>query len=181
MNGVQGGGVRINNKQIKDEAYRLVDEDLLDGRLVLLAAGKKNKLLLHVIWVPIAQDFCFPHKYCVDSCKRSSIEHLCTWFLGRRYSFVYRRVVTFWLSISGDYGSIANLSYPAGQEQSLTTGFKLSNALGPENIGGDSRLASHRRGNSELYSHICEASCEPTMMSTLLRVTLTWWRTLDAR
>ena len=45
---LQGGGVRINNKQIKDEGYRLVDADLLDGRLTLLTAGKKNKLLLHV-------------------------------------------------------------------------------------------------------------------------------------
>lgn len=46
--GLQGGGVRINNKQVKDDAYCLEDSDLIDGRLVLLAAGKKNKLLLHV-------------------------------------------------------------------------------------------------------------------------------------
>lgn len=40
--------MRINNQQVKDDAYCLVEEDLIDGRLVLLAAGKKNKLLLHV-------------------------------------------------------------------------------------------------------------------------------------
>ena len=45
---VQGGGVRVNNKKISDVEYRLAKEDLIDGRLVLLAAGKKNKLLLHV-------------------------------------------------------------------------------------------------------------------------------------
>ena len=45
---MQGGGVRINNQQIKDDTYCIAEDDLIDGRLVLLAAGKKNKLLLNV-------------------------------------------------------------------------------------------------------------------------------------
>lgn len=40
--------MRINNQQIKDDAYCIAEGDLIDGRLVLLAAGKKNKLLLNV-------------------------------------------------------------------------------------------------------------------------------------
>ena len=38
----------MNNNKISDVEYRLTEEDLIDGRMVLLAAGKKNKLLLHV-------------------------------------------------------------------------------------------------------------------------------------
>lgn len=45
---VQGGGVRVNNKQIKDEGYQMQEGDLIEGRLILLSTGKKNKLLLHV-------------------------------------------------------------------------------------------------------------------------------------
>ena len=40
--------MRVNNQQIKDEAYCIAEDDLIEGRLVLLAAGKKNKLLLNV-------------------------------------------------------------------------------------------------------------------------------------
>ena len=40
--------MRINNQQIKDDGYTIAEEDLIEGRLVLLAAGKKNKLLLNV-------------------------------------------------------------------------------------------------------------------------------------
>jgi len=45
---IQGGGVRVNNKQIKDEGYQMQEGDLIEGRLILLSTGKKNKLLLHV-------------------------------------------------------------------------------------------------------------------------------------
>lgn len=47
---MQGGGVRVNNEKISDVEYRLEEKDLIEGRLVLIAAGKKNKLLLHVEW-----------------------------------------------------------------------------------------------------------------------------------
>ncbi len=38
----------MNNRKVADENHKLEEDDLIDGRLVLLAAGKKNKLLLYV-------------------------------------------------------------------------------------------------------------------------------------
>ncbi len=43
---IQGSGFRVNNRKVEDEAAVISEEDLIDGRLLLLAAGKKNKLLL---------------------------------------------------------------------------------------------------------------------------------------
>lgn len=40
--------MRVNNGKISDEGYVITEDDLIDGRLVLLSAGKKNKLLLRV-------------------------------------------------------------------------------------------------------------------------------------
>ena len=40
--------MRINNVKAGDEAQAVQDSDLIDGRMLLLAAGKKNKLLVHV-------------------------------------------------------------------------------------------------------------------------------------
>ncbi|KAK9842091.1 hypothetical protein WJX81_008006 [Elliptochloris bilobata] len=45
---IKGGGVRVNNRREADELVTLAETDLIEGRLVLLAAGKKNKLLLRV-------------------------------------------------------------------------------------------------------------------------------------
>ena len=45
---VQGGGVRVNNEKVEDELHLLQEADLIDGRLVLIAAGKKNKMLVRV-------------------------------------------------------------------------------------------------------------------------------------
>jgi tyrosyl-tRNA synthetase len=45
---VQGGGVRVNNEKVEDELHLLAEADLIDGRLVLIAAGKKNKMLVRV-------------------------------------------------------------------------------------------------------------------------------------
>lgn len=42
---LQGGGVRINNLKVQDEARAVQMEDLIEGRMLLLSAGKKNKLL----------------------------------------------------------------------------------------------------------------------------------------
>ena len=44
----QGGGVRVNNERVDDELHVLQEGDLIDGRLVLIAAGKKNKMLVRV-------------------------------------------------------------------------------------------------------------------------------------
>lgn len=45
---IAGGGVRVNNVKIEDEHHVLTGNDLIGGRLVLLAAGKKNKVLLRI-------------------------------------------------------------------------------------------------------------------------------------
>lgn len=45
---IKGGGVRVNNDKIDDELHELSEKDLIDGRLVLIAAGKKNKILVRV-------------------------------------------------------------------------------------------------------------------------------------
>ncbi|KAK9806707.1 hypothetical protein WJX73_010861 [Symbiochloris irregularis] len=45
---IKGGGVRINNEKVSDEAQTLEGDDLIDDRMLLLAAGKKNKMLVHV-------------------------------------------------------------------------------------------------------------------------------------
>ncbi len=45
---MQGGGVQVNNVRITSEDHELSLEDLIEGRLLLLAAGKKNKLLVRV-------------------------------------------------------------------------------------------------------------------------------------
>lgn len=45
---LQGGGVQVNNARITSEDHQLTQQDLIEGRLLLLAAGKKNKLLVTV-------------------------------------------------------------------------------------------------------------------------------------
>ena len=45
---VAGGGVRLNNVKVESAERVLEEGDLVGGRLVLLASGKKNKLLLKV-------------------------------------------------------------------------------------------------------------------------------------
>jgi len=45
---VQNGGLRVNNQQVQEADAVLQEADVIEGRLVLLAAGKKNKLLLRV-------------------------------------------------------------------------------------------------------------------------------------
>lgn len=44
----QGGGLRLNNAKVDDDAMVVAEGDLIDGRVLLLAAGKKNKLLVRV-------------------------------------------------------------------------------------------------------------------------------------
>ena len=45
---MQGGGVRLNNVKVESEQHILSEEDLIEGRLMLIAAGKKNKMLVRV-------------------------------------------------------------------------------------------------------------------------------------
>jgi tyrosyl-tRNA synthetase len=45
---IAGGGVALNNAKVGDEGRVVEEGDLIGGRLLLLAAGKKNKLLVRV-------------------------------------------------------------------------------------------------------------------------------------
>lgn len=45
---LQNGGAYLNNQQVSDADYVLQANDLIDGRLVLLAVGKKNKMIVRV-------------------------------------------------------------------------------------------------------------------------------------
>ncbi|KAF8071273.1 Tyrosine--tRNA ligase [Scenedesmus sp. PABB004] len=45
---IRGGGVYLNNAKVSDELASVGPADLIDGRLLLLAAGKKNKMLVRV-------------------------------------------------------------------------------------------------------------------------------------
>lgn len=42
------GGAYLNNEKISDENYVISDKDLISERLILISAGKKNKLLIRV-------------------------------------------------------------------------------------------------------------------------------------
>lgn len=45
---VRNGGVYVNNEKIQDENANILQNDLIDGRLLLIAAGKKNKILIRI-------------------------------------------------------------------------------------------------------------------------------------
>lgn len=45
---IKQGGVAINNQKTSDEAATLDASVVLDGKLMLLTAGKKNKMLVRV-------------------------------------------------------------------------------------------------------------------------------------
>lgn len=45
---IKNGGVYKNNAKVGDADEEVSEGDLIDGRLLLLAAGKKNKLLVRV-------------------------------------------------------------------------------------------------------------------------------------
>lgn len=45
---VRNGGVYLNNRKIPDENYTLKSEDLIDQRFLILAAGKKNKVVVDI-------------------------------------------------------------------------------------------------------------------------------------
>lgn len=45
---IKGGGVYLNNTKVTDQDRILTSADLIDGKLLLLAAGKKNKMLVRI-------------------------------------------------------------------------------------------------------------------------------------
>jgi tyrosyl-tRNA synthetase len=45
---IQNGGVSINNEKIQDENHIVMPQQLIDGRLLLLAVGKKHKVLIRL-------------------------------------------------------------------------------------------------------------------------------------
>ncbi|KAK4537161.1 hypothetical protein CDCA_CDCA11G3186 [Cyanidium caldarium] len=46
---IRNGGAYLNNERVTDESRSVHEADLIDGRLLLLAAGKKNKMLVRVL------------------------------------------------------------------------------------------------------------------------------------
>lgn len=46
---IRGGGAYINNEKILDENYCISPDCLIENRLMLLSAGKKNKLLVRIL------------------------------------------------------------------------------------------------------------------------------------
>ncbi len=45
---IRNGGVYINNEKVEDENCVVDNQFLIDNRLMLLAAGKKNKMLIRI-------------------------------------------------------------------------------------------------------------------------------------
>ncbi|KAK3259747.1 hypothetical protein CYMTET_31268, partial [Cymbomonas tetramitiformis] len=45
---IQNGGARINNIKIEDVELVVDETKLLDGRMLLLGSGKKNKMLVRI-------------------------------------------------------------------------------------------------------------------------------------
>jgi tyrosyl-tRNA synthetase len=45
---IRNGGVYLNNVKVTDENIIIEEKDLIEGRLLLLALGKKNKILIRV-------------------------------------------------------------------------------------------------------------------------------------
>lgn len=45
---MKNGGVYLNNEKVTDENRSIIEDDLIEGRLLLLAVGKKNKMLIRI-------------------------------------------------------------------------------------------------------------------------------------
>lgn len=46
---VKNGGVYLNNERIDEEDFKIEPSHLIGGRLLLLASGKKNKMVIHAV------------------------------------------------------------------------------------------------------------------------------------
>jgi len=45
---IQNGGVALNNQKVTEVDYLVSQDDMIDGQLILLALGKKNKFLIRI-------------------------------------------------------------------------------------------------------------------------------------
>ena len=45
---IKGGGIYLNNQKVLEELLVVREENLIDGKMLLVAAGKKNKLLVRI-------------------------------------------------------------------------------------------------------------------------------------
>lgn len=45
---IKNGGVRMNNVKVEDDEVKVREEDLVEGKLLLLTAGKKNKVMVRI-------------------------------------------------------------------------------------------------------------------------------------
>ena len=45
---IKGGAIRVNNRLVKEEGEIVGEEEAVDGRFLLLAAGKKNKMIVEL-------------------------------------------------------------------------------------------------------------------------------------
>ena len=45
---IKGGGCYLNNAKVTEDGAQVGEGDVVGGRLVLLAAGKKNKILVRI-------------------------------------------------------------------------------------------------------------------------------------
>ncbi len=45
---IKGGGVYLNNAKVTEQDKVVQAADLIEGKLLLLAAGKKNKMLVRI-------------------------------------------------------------------------------------------------------------------------------------
>ena len=46
---VKGGGARLNNVKVESEDAVVGEADVIEGRVMMLAAGKKNKMLIKIV------------------------------------------------------------------------------------------------------------------------------------
>ena len=42
------GGLYLNNNRVDNESKRIEAEDIVDGKVLLLSAGKKNKVIVRI-------------------------------------------------------------------------------------------------------------------------------------
>ena len=45
---IKNGGIYKNNAKVSDQDEAVGEADLIEGRLLLVAAGKKNKMLVRI-------------------------------------------------------------------------------------------------------------------------------------
>ena len=46
---IKGGGAKLNNKKVTEEDQVITESDLIGNRMLMLNAGKKNKMLIRIV------------------------------------------------------------------------------------------------------------------------------------